>query len=266
MLTSNKREVFRMDNAYERDLQEEQTEIDESEEQIEESTESTEGSEAEEDETYLTQPEVDNIVKKRLARLEKKIAKELGVSIKEAKDYISAGKSVSEASGLTPAQVRERLAAQRALQQQQGNQQGQYNTGDPALREEITEIRGILSDEREEKVRTEQKKEARKEFGELFDEYEDDIEEYAEDRGLTLTEAAAVVLHPKLRDHIEKRTQTRQQVKRKRKVEGMDGGTKTGKVDYESALSQKEKEVASKFFNMTPQEYYEHKKALGEID
>lgn len=219
----------------------------------------------------LTQEQVNEIVEKRLARerrkQDKELAKKLGVPVDQAREYIDAGLSVAQASGLTPAQIRERIkqGQQGSGQQAQGQQQQyqQYNPQDD-IKQEINEIRGILSDEREQKIRSQQEQEAKKEFGSLYDEHVEDIEEKAEDYGISLVDAAAIVLRPKIREHVENETRQKQQAKRKRKLEG--GGDPPAKgEDVASKLTQKQIEVANKM-RIPLEKYYKNLQELGEIE
>ncbi len=219
----------------------------------------------------LTQEQVNEIVEKRLARerrkQDKELAKKLGVPVEQAREYIDAGLSVSQASGLTPAQIRERIkqGQQGSGQQAQGQyqQQQQYQPQDD-LKQEINDIKGILSDEREQKVRAQQEQEAKKEFGTLYDDNEDEIIEKAEDNGLSLLDAAAIVLRPKIREHVETQTRQKQQTKRKRKVEGGGDPPQKGE-DIASKLTAKQMDVARKM-RIPLEKYYKNLKELGEIE
>lgn len=223
------------------------------------------------EEERLTQKQVDEIVERRLARerrkQDKELAKKLGVPVEQAREYIDAGLSVSQASGLTPAQIRERIkqGQQGPGQQAQGQyqQQQQYQPQDD-IKQEINEIRGILSDERAEKVRSQQEQEAKKEFGQLFDDHLEDIEDKAEEYGISLVDAAAIVLRPKIREHVETQTRQKQQTKRKRKVEG-GGEAPKSETDITSKLTTKQIETARKM-RVPLEKYYKNLKELGEIE
>jgi len=173
--------------------------------------------------------EVEERIKNRLHRERKKIAKELGMSMEEAKDYIDAGRHVSQASGLTPAQVRQKLIQQQQPQryhQQQAQDQQTYTPPpvDDDVRRELKELRTILTDQQLREKREKEVSQAKQEFGGLYDEYEMDIEDKAEDLDISVMDAAAMVLRPKLKDHYETRTKKKQQTKRRRKVEGSGEG------------------------------------------
>ncbi len=243
--------------------------VEEEETEQEEHTEETET--AGEEQVYRSQEDVDNAIKNRLKRFEKKIAKDLGSGLDEAKELIAAGRAVTQASGLSPAQIRERLAAQR--QQHGYGTQGYRSQGQEAtppqsapnddVRQEINEIKNLISEEREEKVKKIQEDEARKEFGELFDSHADDIYEKAEDTGLSLADAAAVVLRPKLREHLEERTKAEMRTKRSRKLDDSSAGPEKH-VDVNSVLSPDQKRVATRM-GIGYKKYYEQLKELGQV-
>ncbi len=216
---------------------------------------------------YRTQDEVDVAIERRLARERRNLAKRMGFdSIEEAAEFANAGMAVASASGLSPAEVRQRLAQQAAAHTQQGGnvppQYGAVVSND--IQRELRELRNLVEDDRAEKARKQQITAARKEFGKLFDEYMDDIEDKADESGLSIMDAAAVVLRPKLREHIESTATKKKQVQRRRKVEGGDGKP-AEKVNYESALTAQEKRVAQKM-GISFERYYQRKKELGEIE
>jgi len=213
----------------------------------------------------LTVEEVNEIVQDRLARdrrsRDKELAQQLGVSPKEAREWIEAGRAVSQASGLTPAQIRERIAQDRANQGGNNNQQTyQHPAGggfDPNLRTELEQIKSVLYEDREEKVKQLESERGRKEFGKLFDKYSDDIEDKAEELGLPLDDAAAIVLRPKLREYYSQQAANRAKHKRQRGTVGADDRA----VESRSAVSEltpKEKEIAQKM-GLTEKEYAENK-------
>lgn len=219
----------------------------------EEEIEEEELEEEENEVKYRTQEDFDRAFRRRFERERKKLAKQMGFeTFDEAAEFASAGRAVSSASGLTPSQVRQKLQQQASQQQQQaGTVQGP--AGDD-VKQEIAEIKGILADERVEKVRNIQIAEAKKEFGKLYDQYEEDILDKAEDADLTIVDAAAIVLRPKLRQHVEEQNTKRKQVQRKRRLES-DAGKPTKSVDYDSALTSKEKEIAAKM-GVSLEKYY----------
>lgn len=218
----------------------------------------------EEEAVYRTQEEVDDAIKRRLKRYERKVAKELGdLSVQEAREWIEAGKSVAEASGLTPAQIKMKLEESRMQQAQQTGQP--YTPAVDPVKQELAEMRSMLEEDRHEKTRRLEEQEARKEFGDLYTKYEDSIVDKAEEHGLKLADAAAIVLRPKLRELTEQKVRTKQQVQKQRKVEDSSGAPDTKTVDFRTALTPREKEAARKM-HLTLEQYYEQKKLLGEIE
>ena len=99
------------------------------------------------------------------------------------------------------------------------------------LEQRLDRIEGLLEEERTAQILKSQEAEARKEFGSLFDKHREDIEDKAEEMGLSLTDAAAIVLRPYLRDHIEQQARTKQQLQRRKKVEGSGESPGTSKPD-----------------------------------
>jgi len=211
----------------------------------------------------LSQRKVDEIVKNRLSRFERKWAKEMGANdMNEAVELAKAGRTVSEKAGLKPRDVVGRLNRQ---VQNQPTQSGNSQQGIPQeMKEEMEEIKAMLASEREEKIRTQEEKTARTEFGnKLFEEHQTDIEDLAEDKGLTLQEAAAIVLQPKLKEQFKEQTEKKKQVKRKRSVDSSeDKAADTQTTDYESALTPAMKRGARKM-GMSYQKYYEQAKQTG---
>ena len=209
------------------------------------------------EEQYLTQKDVDRILKKKIPQLERKIARAVGANdTNELKQLAQAGRTVAQKSGLSPRAVLDKL--NRTAQGQartQAYQQGNTQEVNSELMERISNIEETLKDEREEKVKANEAKEARSEFGKLYDQYEDDIEETAEEKGLSLTEAAAIVLRPYLKDQAKQQTQAKQQNKRRRKVESSEEGPKEESKDYASKLTPEMKRTAQKF-GMSYEKYY----------
>ena len=242
--------------------------------EVEDDVESSEEEDQHEESEVLTKEEVNEIVQNRLARDRKKrereLAQQLGVPVEEAKEYIAAGRDVSQASGLTPAQVRQRLAESRAQQSGQYSSQGAVHHGQSAaypddVRNEINEIKHLISEERTEKILEKQKNEARKEFGKLYDDFSDDIADMAEERGLTLVEASAIVLRPKLRKHYETQAKAKQQFRKNRRVDSSKEGPVKDTTDYKAALTAKEQSVAQRM-GISLEKYYKQKRALNEIE
>jgi len=235
-------------------------------EQVEKSGEEAEGEQQEEAEGRpLPQEEIDRIVKNRLKRWERKWAKTMGVKdMNEASEMATAGKTVSQRAGIPAREVVSRLNRQ---VQNQAGQQGQTGQAIPEeMRQEIQEMKDMMEDEKFQKVRQQEEKKARQEFGKLFDDHQDDIEDKAEEKGLTLDEAAAIVLQPKVKEQAQKEAQAQKEVKRKRKVEGTDERAEESETtDYASKLTPQMKRVAQKQ-GMSYKKYYEQAKATGLLD
>jgi len=227
------------------------------EEQEEEASVGEEDESAEEQ--YLTQKDVDRILKKKIPQLERKIARAVGANdTNELKQLAQTGRTVAQKAGLSPRAVLDKLnQTAQGQARTQAYQQGDTKEVNSELMERISNIEETLKDEREEKVKANEAKEARSEFGKLYDQYEDDIEETAEEKGLSLTEAAAIVLRPYLKDQAKQQTQAKQQNKRRRKVESSEEGPKEESKDYASKLTPEMKRTAQKF-NMTYEKYYKH--------
>ena len=245
----------------------EQEAPEEEEELVEEYDE--EGEEEEEEKVYKSQDEVDDIVKRRLERERRKVAKELGMSMEEAREYIEAGKTVSQAAQMTPSQVRQRLIQQQQQRGQQMQGQGQHQAPTPPpvdddIRREIRELKQTLTEKEKADFQAQEESKARKEFGKLYDEYAEDIREKAEDLDISPVDAAAMVLRPKLKDHYETQTKKKQQSKKRRKVEGSSESPKK-ENDPESKLSEKQKETARKM-RIPFSKYAERLQEIGELD
>ena len=178
-------------------------------------------------------------------------------NLDEAARLAEAGRAVSNAAGVTPQVVTDRV------RQQYQQRPAQAGTPSDDIRRELSEIRELIATERDEKSRELQVTDARKEFGALYDRYQDDIEMTAEDRGLSLADAAAITLRPHLKTYYEQQAQARRQVASKRKVEGSgDPPAQGSTVDYDSALSSSQKMVAKRM-GLTDKRYYEQLKELG---
>lgn len=213
------------------------------------------------------QSKINKIIEDRLARHDRKTQKTLkelfGTSdLKTAAQYYKAGQAVAQASGKTPQEVLQRLAQQR--QQQMGLNPQQQPAGD-GVSKEIQEIKDILAVQRETEVREKESTEAKKEFGELYSKHEDDIQDMAEERGLSLVDAAAIVLRPHMSDLYSKRAQTKQEKVRKKRVEGSDESPGGKGVDPASVLSAAQKRAAQKM-RLSYKDYYQQLKELGRID
>ncbi len=223
--------------------------------------------EVEEETVYRTQEDFDNALKRRLKRHERSIARELGGfnTLEEAKEWVEAGRSVSEASGLTPAQIKMKLEESRMQQANTQTGQPTYAPHDNEVKRELAQMRELIESDRVEKTRQTQESEAKKEFGTLYDKYREDILDKVEDTGLSVIDAAAIVLRPKLREVAETKVRAQQQVKRSRKIEGSDESPGGGPIDYNAALTPRQKLTAKKM-GRTLESYYKRLKELGEIE
>ncbi len=209
----------------------------------------------------FTQEELEAVLARRLARdrkqQSKKIEETFGTSnFDEVKGYYQAGRAVTQASGKTPAEVLNRLSGGKQMQTNQSND----------VTKEIAEIKQLLSDQKVQETRTIQEKEAKKEFGNLYDSHKEDIEDMAEERGLALVDAAAIVLRPKLKEVYQSKSKAQQEHLRRKRIEG--GGEPPaggGGEDIASKLSTAQMNVAKKM-GIPLKKYYASLKALGEIE
>ncbi len=206
------------------------------------------------------QDEIDEKITRRLARERRKLARLFGTEdMEQAADYAKAGKAVSEAAGLRPGEVVGRLNTTGANQAQQGQP-----TTESAVSQEIAEIRKLMETEKATKVRETQESEAKKEFGSLFDEHIEAIEDKAEDLGLSLVDAATLVLRPKLGELYAQRTQAQQQAKRKRAVDSSGEAPASTGLDWRSQMSPEMLRTAKKM-GMSPKDYHQHAVETGLI-
>lgn len=276
----------------------EQPEVDDTAESDEDVSVETDTPEPEVDDEGIEvgeKPVSEKQLKKRLARERRKMQKELreafGTSdLSEAKSYYEAGRAVTNRAGTTPDEVVSRLNQRNQQQPQQqqpqqsrqsgnrpyrrrsatfggrNNQQQQPSDPSQDMLQEIQEMKNLLLSEREEKARTQQEQEARQEFGDLYEEYEFEIEDYAEDHGLSLADAAAVVLRPHLKDLYQQQARKRKQVERRRQVDdsgGSPGGKET--VNYRSKLSAEARRIAEQT-GIGYKKMYEKRVASGKIE
>lgn len=216
---------------------------------------------------YLTQEDFDRVLRRKHAQWERKFARRLGFkSVDEAIPYIQAGQAVSRAAGLPPTEVASRVGAiaQTTAPATVPHSGAGLQGGATPLEQRLDRIEELLEEERTAQVLKSQEAEARKEFGPLFDKHREDIEDKAEEMGLSLTDAAAIVLRPYLRDHIEQQARTKQQLQRRKKVEGSGESPGTGKPDYEAILSPAQREAARKT-GVSLERYYQQLKRLGKL-
>jgi len=205
---------------------------------------------------------VESVVERRLQReraiQERRLRKLFGTKdLGEAAALAEAGRAVSTAAGVSPQTVLSRVQQLPPAQTARGT-----NAPDDIQRQ-LAEIRELIASERADKSREMQVAEAKKEYGGLYDRYADEVEMAAEDRGLSLVDAAAVVLRPHLRDYYEEQATVRRQVAAKRKVEGSgEPPAQEGTVDLDRILSTSQKEVAKRM-GISLKAYYNQLKELG---
>ena len=214
------------------------------------------------EEDVVSQTKIDELIRKvtarERARTEKMLKQMFGSDLKSAAMYLQAGQAVAKASGKTPQEILQRIQQQGGV----GNSAGE----DVTVKGDLQEIKELLAGQFAAEVREKEVKSARKEFGELYDEFEDDITEMADDRGLPLVDAAAIILRPHLGKLYEKRTLEKSQKVRKKKVEGGEEAPATkGAVNYAEVLSPQQKRVAQKM-GIPLSKYYAQLKQLGRIE
>lgn len=209
------------------------------------------------EEKYLTQEDFDRVIRRKHAQWERRVARTLGVNrMEDALPFVQAGQVVSQHSGIAPSEVVQRV---QSMATNQGNTPG----GISPLEQRLDKIEGLLEDDRTAQLLKMQEAEAKKEFGDLYSKYQDDIEDKAEELGLSLVDAAAVVLRPRLKEHIELQARAKQQVQRRKKIEGSsDAAAADGEVA--SKLSDAQKRVAKRM-NISYKDYFTQLKELGRI-
>ncbi len=223
-------------------------------------------SDDEPDRITMTQSEFDQkinqLTAKERTKLEKRLAKLFGTKdLESAAEYYKAGYAVSQAAQRPPGEVIQRVQQQgRYAPSYQPGQQGQ--PASDHLQREIDEIKGLLSSEREEKVMMRQEQDARKEFGKLFDKHKDDVLETAEEKGLSLTEAAAIVLRPHMGEVMEERQRAKRSMQKKRRVEGSGEAPAKADRDAHNKLSPEHKKIAKRM-GVSMKTYYERGKKKG---
>ncbi len=226
-------------------------------EEFTEAEEATEGDE-QQDQDYLTQDDFDRAIRRKHAQWERGLARKLGFrNVEEALPYIRAGKVVSERSGVAPGEVVNRLNTGAVGQNPQV-------PGVNPLEQRLNRIEDLLEDDRTVRILKSQEAQARKEFGDLYDEYQEDIEDKADELGLSLPDAAAVVLRPRLREHAAAQMRAKKQSQRRRKVEGSGESPSTSKPDYATLLSPAQREAAKKT-GVSLERYYNQLRRLGRI-
>lgn len=200
----------------------------------------------------LDQDGIQRIIDRKFRQWNKRLEEQFGTSdLEHISEGYRAGMAVSHAAGITPREVMGKL----------GEQTGGSQT--PDMMTEIKKLQNLVMGQHQEKVVEQQKTEARKEFGEMFDQYALEIEELAEDRGLSLVDAAAVVLRPHLGKIYQQRGQAKTQNRRKR-IEGSDNPPAAGEVLVDK-LSPAQKRVAQRM-GISLSDYAQQLKELGHLD
>jgi len=223
----------------------------------EESAEGGVGPEGEEEkETYLTQDDFDRVLKRKHAQWERKFARRLGFkTVEEAMPYLQAGQMVSQQTQVAPGEIVNRLSGTTTPLQP-----GTTPAVNP-MEQRLDRIEGLLEDDRTAKILKTQEAEARKEFGVLYEKYQDEIEDKADELGLPLQDAAAIVLRPHLQEHFQAQTVAKKQAQRRKKLEG-SGDAASNTEDVVGKLTPAQKRVARKM-NLSYQDYYKQLKELG---
>lgn len=225
----------------------------------EELEEGIDESEEEEGEEKFSQEDLERVIGARIARertkWERRMKKLFGTTdLQTAAEYYRAGHAVSRASNKPPQEVIQRVAGQAGVNPPVGGDLGR----------ELSEIRSMLEAQHERESRDAQESEARKEFGTLYDDHYEDIIDMADERGLSLADAAAVVLRPHLSTLYEEKAKARAQSRRSRKVEGTGDAPSKGS-NVSSKLSASQKRTAQKM-GVSYKDYYTQLKELGRID
>ncbi len=211
--------------------------------------------------TYRNQQEVDQAIEKRLHRERKRLAKQLGVqNIEDIGPYLEAGRVVTRASGLNPKEVVSRMSQYGT---NKTNPEQPNSLSNPALEEKIERIESMMEQDRKLQSLKKQEADAKKEFGNLFDEYKEDIEDKAEDLGVSLLDASAIVLRSQLKGHAEEQSRKKRDVRKKRKVESSDA-TPPKKESVSSRLSEAQKAMADRY-GVSHEAYYKQLKRRGKV-
>ena len=245
------------------------------------------------DEPRLPQSKVDEILNKHTAkersRFEKQLREKFGTTnLDEIEQYYQAGYGVATTSGQNPSQVVERLTRQWGYQprlnnpagapppagqhqHQQQQQPGAFGAPPPVgqnddIMSEVQKLRELVEGEKVAEARRQQESQARKEFGaDLYDEHVTDIREYAQEKDLSLVEAAAVILHPHVIEKTREREKNKQETRKRRSVDAGDTTATAEPVDYGRALGPDLRRMAREF-GISYKKLYERRKAAGKIE
>lgn len=189
-----------------------------------------------------TQEQIDRIINRKFAQWQRKKEREqkklFGTTdLNQIRDTYTAGRVVAEKAGLKPGEVVNKLSTESS---------GGSDMNNPTVMSKLERLENLVESQSQQQVIEEQRTKARKEFGKAYDDYEMEIEDMAEEKGLTLEEAATLVLRPKLPEIYGSRAQAKAQ-KRRKKVDGSDAPPSSNKEEEAIAkLTPKQKEVAKK--------------------
>ena len=209
-------------------------------------------------EKTLSQADLDRVIDKTYAkwmrRQQNELKEKFGVTdLNHIAEAYKAGVAVSQAAGLKPNEVIQKLHPSEFTPP----------VNDPIL-QELQAMKGFLVNQQQEQILEQQRATTRKEFGKLFDEYQIEIEDLAEEKNLALVDAAALVLRPHLPEWYKNRAKAQTQNKRKR-IDGSDGAPAGSDDDGVSKLTKAQANVARKM-GVSLKEYAKQLKSLGELD
>ena len=205
--------------------------------------------------TGIDQNGIQRIIDRKFRQWNKRLEEQFGTSdLGHISENYRAGLAVSQAAGITPREVLGKLDETTG---------GAAAPGQPDVLVELRKLQNIVLGQHQEKVVEQQRAEARKEFGEMFDQYEGDIEDLAEERDLSLTDAAAVVLRPHLGKIYQQKAQAKTQNRRKR-IEGSDNPPAGGE-DLTTKLTPAQKRVAQAM-RISLKDYAQQLKEMGNLD
>lgn len=216
----------------------------------------------EEAEIRMSQEEFNRTIQSRLAREKKKMEKQLTQmfgteNLQEASQFYQIGQQLAKTSNKSPQEIMQRLQRQSG---QQTTQSGQA-VSDPQLYSELQELKQMITTREEQEQREKEEAEARKKFGRYFDQHWDAIQDKADEKGLTLEEAATLVLGPEMTKIKEEQQKNKKQVQRKRKLDSTDEKP-ADEGNPAAQLTEDEKRTAQKQ-GISYAKYLENKKALG---
>lgn len=186
----------------------------------------------------------------------------------QVREGYMAGNLIAQAGRVSPAELIRRFQ-QMQKQQQPGSQgqsnQPQANQPSDELQQQIAQLTALVMGQQQEEQKQTQEKEARAEFGDaLYEANALAIQEKAEQTGLTLAEAAAVVLRPQLKGILKDQVQKSQAQKSRKRVDKTTGKPASRREGAESLP--KELRDLAKSYGMDPEEYYKLAKQTGLIE